>query len=92
MSSKFKKKLFLFIRKVMLTFLINKTHCTQIYYINLAHEQIYGKPKRKFKISANDKAFRFVLDYVFNLRISSIVKSVILEISLICTGSFDNTV
>jgi len=32
---------FLFIRKVMLTFLINKIHCTQIYCINLAHEQIY---------------------------------------------------
>jgi len=35
---------FLYIRKVMLTFLIYKIQCTQIYYINLAHEQINGKP------------------------------------------------
>ena len=41
----------LYIRKVILTFLIYKTHCTQIYFINLAHEQINGKPKKKFKIS-----------------------------------------
>ena len=34
-----------FIRKVMLTFLIKKRICTQIYYINLAREQIYWKLK-----------------------------------------------
>ena len=34
--------------------------CTQIYFINLEHEQINGKPTRKDKISTNVKAFRFV--------------------------------
>jgi len=45
----------------MLTFLIYKIHCTQIYYINLAHEQIYGKPKRNVFIVVIKMAFRFVL-------------------------------
>ena len=38
-------------------------------HTNLLHkfgaEQIYGKPKRKDKISTNVKAFRFVLNGVF---------------------------
>jgi len=48
------------IRKVKLTFLINKIHCTQIYYINLARKQIHGKPKRNVFIVLIKMAFRFV--------------------------------
>jgi len=50
----------------MLTFLIYKIHCTQIYCINLAHEQIHGKPKRNVFIVVIKMAFRFVQENLRN--------------------------
>ena len=34
----------------MLTFLIDKTHCTQIYYINLAQNKLTESQRRKLKL------------------------------------------
>ena len=39
--------LFIIYYKSHTDFLIYKKHCTQNYFINLAHEQIHGKPKKK---------------------------------------------
>ena len=38
------------IRKVMLTFLIDKIHCTQIYFINLAQNKLTESQRRKLKL------------------------------------------
>ena len=38
------------IRKVMLTFLIDKIHCTQIYFINLAQNKLTESQREKLKL------------------------------------------